>query len=284
MDRKFPRRRIKTLRRLRQKAYDSALNKASSESAPPMVRLLPSPAAVVALVIALIVAVVFSLLRLNASSSEVILEGGAESVSEKLAEQSGSDSKAGGSEQLDRASDGPGSSDSAGGIGDGNGGPGGSAANGAGTIVVQVTGAVKNPSVVTVPAGARGLDAVEAAGGLNDDASLSSVNLAQPIVDGQHIHVLTQAEVDVGHVPDSQNSAGGGGNTTGSSVPGQSGCVDLRTADQTSLQTLPGVGPALAERIDAYRSENGLQNPEDVLNVPGIGPKTFAGFKDMLCP
>jgi competence protein ComEA len=50
-----------------------------------------------------------------------------------------------------------------------------------------------------------------------------------------------------------------------------------------SLQALPGVGPALAERIVTYRSENGLENPEDVQNVSGIGPKTYAGFKDMLC-
>lgn len=278
--------------------------------------MLPSPTAVIALVIALIVAVVFSLMRLNASSTDAILEDAAGSVKGKVSEQSGSDPEgAPGSSGSTggRADDGVGSGGS-GGRGEDN--PGTGIADGSsgetGTLIVQVTGAVKNPSVVTVRAGARGVDAVEAAGGLSKDASLSSVNLAQPVVDGQHIHVLTQAEVEARVVPGQsgvgglggggQASSGGAGSQTLSSGPGGTGsgageagsgaggagfgigdCIDLRVADQMSLQALPGVGPALAERIVTYRSENGLENPEDVQNVSGIGPKTYAGFKDMLC-
>lgn len=312
-----------TLRRLRQKAYDSALNRAASQDKPPIVRMLPSPTAVIALVIALIVAVVFSLMRLNAFSTDAILEDAAGSVKGKVSEQSGSDPEGA-----------PGSSGGPGGGADDGVGSGGSGGRGedtsvtgmadgssgeTGTLMVQVTGAVKNPSVVTVRAGARGVDAVEAAGGLSKDASLSSVNLAQPVVDGQHIHVLTQAEVEARVVPGQsgvgglggggQASSGGAGSLATGAEPGGTGsgaggagsgagsagsgaggagfgigdCIDLRVADQMSLQALPGVGPALAERIVTYRSENGLENPEDVQNVSGIGPKTYAGFKDMLC-
>lgn len=133
------------------------------------------------------------------------------------------------------------------------------------TLVVQVSGAVHAPGVVEVPAGSRGTVAVEQAGGLRDEADLASVNLAAPVVDGQHIHVRAVGEA----------AAIGQASAT---------CVDIRVADTSQLQALAGIGPALAQRIIDHRANHPFSNPEDVRAVRGIGAKTFERFKDQLCP
>ncbi|MDO5728022.1 MAG: ComEA family DNA-binding protein [Actinomycetaceae bacterium] len=133
------------------------------------------------------------------------------------------------------------------------------------TLIVQVTGAVVQPGVVEVPVGSRGLAAISQAGGLSDDAELASVNLAAPLVDGQHIHVRAVGEV-----------------ASAASTAQQ--CVDIRAADATQLESLSGIGPALAQRIIDYRSAQPFTSPDDVRAVSGIGAKTFERFKDQLCP
>ncbi len=132
------------------------------------------------------------------------------------------------------------------------------------TAFVHVVGQVKSPGLYELPAGSRIVDAVSAAGGFTALADQTTLNLAQAIEDGQQIVVAAQ-----GATP--QASAAG-------DVAG--GKVDLNTADATALQTLDGIGPALAQRILAYRTAHGgFRTVNDLQNVTGIGPKKFAAIK-----
>jgi competence protein ComEA len=131
------------------------------------------------------------------------------------------------------------------------------------TAFVHVVGQVKNPGLYELPAGDRILDAVAAAGGFAPGADQADLNLAQVIEDGQQIVVAEQGAVGV-------------------AVPGATagGKVDLNTADETALETLDGIGPALAQRILAYRAAHGgFRSVNDLQNVTGIGPKKFAAIK-----
>jgi len=134
------------------------------------------------------------------------------------------------------------------------------------TAFVHVVGQVKNPGLYELPAGARILDAVSAAGGFTPAADQADLNLAQVVEDGQQIVVAAQ-----GAVPAAGSAAAGA--TAG-------GMVDLNTADATALETLDGIGPALAQRILAYRAAHGgFRTVNDLQNVTGIGPKKFAAIK-----
>ncbi len=142
-------------------------------------------------------------------------------------------------------------------------------------LVVFVTGAVAEPGLVEVPFGSRLDVAISAVGGLTDDADVLSVNLARPIQDGEHVHVLTEAEVVAG----SPHPAVGTPVDSATSP-----CVDLNTADQPQLETLDGVGPKMAGRILEWREENGsFQTNEELLSITGIGPKLLARISEGLC-
>lgn len=142
-------------------------------------------------------------------------------------------------------------------------------------IYVHVLGAVVHPGLYTLPEGARVIDAVGAAGGLTKDAEQSGVNLARPIQDGEQLVVPKVGEV-VAPIGSSAGGAGAGG-ASGEALGGK---VNLNTADQEQLETLPRVGPATAAKIIAWRTENGrFTSVEDLMNVDGIGQKTFDGLK-----
>lgn len=141
---------------------------------------------------------------------------------------------------------------------------------------VHVVGAVKNPGVFRMPAGARVEAALEAAGGPLDSAVLSGVNLARPVQDGEEIVVP-----DASDAP----SATAGGATEPlpqaavSAVPGAA--VDINSADASALETLPRIGPALAARIVEWREANGrFRSLDDLLEVAGIGEKILDGLRD----
>ena len=137
-------------------------------------------------------------------------------------------------------------------------------------VVVYVSGAVASPGVLTLPATSRVIDAITAAGGAMPEADLESINLARIIVDGEQIRVGV-----VGESPP-PGSAG-----TGTDAQA---CVRLATATETELQTLPGVGPALAQRIITYRATHPrLTSVEELDDVPGIGPSLIEKIRPGVC-
>ena len=156
--------------------------------------------------------------------------------------------------------------------------------------VLYVVGAVEHAGVVRVAADARVTDALTAAGGTAADADLSRLNLARPVVDGERLYVprIGEAEVPAELPPGGGAGAGAGVGGSGSGAAGAGGgagaaaqVVDLNTADATALETLPGIGPALAERILAWRDEHGgFRSVEDLLEVSGIGEGRFAELRD----
>ena len=131
-------------------------------------------------------------------------------------------------------------------------------------VVVYVSGAVRAPDVYELPKAARIKDLVLAAGGFTADADPESINLAERVNDGQHIHVPRQGE----EAPTDNETA------TNTAEAGQP--IDINTASEAELDGLPGIGKALAQRIIDYRTSNGsFKAIEDLRNVKGIGPALF---------
>jgi competence protein ComEA len=140
-------------------------------------------------------------------------------------------------------------------------------------LVIHVTGAVAEPGVYELPPGARVKDAVAAAGGLLPGAKSGALNLAAPLADGQQIAV-----------PDA--SAAAAPDEAAENLPSEQplgALIDINTATRAELEALPGIGPTIAQRIVDYREENGpFAKAADILNVSGIGPATYAQFKDLI--
>ena len=147
----------------------------------------------------------------------------------------------------------------------------------ASVLLVHVVGQVRRPGVVRLPPGSRVLDAVRAAGGATSSADLNHLNLARPVADGEQIVVPKPGESIV-----QGGTAGVGGAEAGSSagVGSAGGLVDLNTADAAALDSLPGVGPVLAQRILDWRIQHGRFTSVDELGeVSGIGDKILAQLR-----
>ncbi len=128
------------------------------------------------------------------------------------------------------------------------------------TVLVDVVGAVRRPGVVRLPQGARVIDAVAAAGGLQRGRA-AVINLARTVVDGEQLVVGGKAE-----------TAGGAGAAAGSG-----GRININAAKASQLDTLPGIGSVLAQRIVEYRAQHGpFRSLRDLLKVPGIGDAKYA--------
>lgn len=133
------------------------------------------------------------------------------------------------------------------------------------TVVVYISGAVAYPDVYRLPRDARVKDAVVAAGGLRSEADTANVNLAAHLTDEQHIHVPTQGDVAA----------------TTSATAG--GLIDINAADVAQFDTLPGIGPSLAERIISYRDEHGpFATIEALGDVSGIGPALLEKIRSLV--
>ncbi len=142
-------------------------------------------------------------------------------------------------------------------------------------LVVQAAGAVAEGGVYRLPAGSRVDDLVRAAGGLAPDADRDRVNLAAPLADGERVWVPRAGQAEV---PEVVAGSGGGGGGVAAGGPGAAGAagvpaiVDLNTATAEELDTLPGVGPATAAAILAYRDQQGrFTSVDELLEVRGIG-------------
>ena len=139
-------------------------------------------------------------------------------------------------------------------------------------LYVHVLGEVAAPGLYIVEPEARLVDALAAAGGTLESADLQAVNLARPLSDGEQIVV---PKIGAEPAPGSPGAPGGGGGADAD------GTVNLNTADQAALETLPRIGPALAQRIIDWRDENGrFRSVDDLLAVPGIGEKLLAGVRE----
>ncbi len=142
------------------------------------------------------------------------------------------------------------------------------ASSDAAVFPVYVSGWVTTPGVVEMTEGAIVADAVAAAGGALDGALLDEINLARPLVEGDHVRVPG---------PGDSIAAGADGGER------DDGLIAINQADASSLEALPGVGPVLAERIVAHREANGpFETAEDLLEVPGIGEAKLAAMRDSI--
>ena len=140
-------------------------------------------------------------------------------------------------------------------------------------IYVDISGEVKNQGVYQVADGTRLFEVIEKAGGLTSNASIESINQAEVVTDGQKIIVPNKDDF----------VTAGSGQNQGSKGLMDNGLVNINIADLDGLQEIPGVGPATAEKIIAYRNSNGsFKSKEDLMNVSGIGQKTFDKIKDMI--
>lgn len=150
---------------------------------------------------------------------------------------------------------------------------------GPGVLVVHVVGQVRRPGLQRLPVGSRVSDAVDAAGGASRAAELSALNLARLLVDGEQVRVPKPGEV----VAEGGGGSAGGGGAGGAPAAGAK--VSLSTADVAALDTLPGIGPVLAQRIVDWRTAHGRFTSVDELGeVSGIGEKLLAQVRPLVTP
>lgn len=135
-----------------------------------------------------------------------------------------------------------------------------------GTVLIHVIGEVTSPGIYELESGSRVIDAVMAAGGLSPQATECGINLAREVRDGEQIVISSQQA----------GCATGEGSATGS-------LVSLNQATAEQFDSLPGIGPTLADRIVQWRdSNNGFSSVDQLNEVSGIGDKLFAGIKDLV--
>ena len=271
---------------------------------------------IVGLVVFIIVFIGLNLYQKHVESrqGDVILSGAAGSEEGDAAGGSGAGEGAGTGAGRGESPDGAGGDESLDAIagegavgesGAGNGASAGDAAGGgssnqtgtgntaSGVIFVDVGGAVYTNGLFALPAGSRVEDAIEAAGGLLEEAEMKYLNRAAVLTDGDRLYVPTVTEVRDGTAPPSVGQVTAAGGYTGGAAadPGANGSVEnsstdkflvnLNTAGSEELQKLNGVGPATAQKIIDYRAKTGgFKRIEDIMNVSGIGAKTYEKLKE----
>ncbi|MFE6091328.1 helix-hairpin-helix domain-containing protein [Streptomyces massasporeus] len=156
----------------------------------------------------------------------------------------------------------------------------GSAKAGAPEIVVDVGGKVREPGIHRLPAGSRVADALHAAGGVKPGTDTDGLNRARFLVDGEQVIVGGPAPAPA---PGAGGGAAPGGPAGGAAAPAAPVSLNTATADQ--LDTLPGVGPVLAQHIIDYRTQHGgFRSVDELREVNGIGDRRFADLRDLVRP
>lgn len=146
-------------------------------------------------------------------------------------------------------------------------------------IYVHICGAVANPGVYQIKAGTRLVELIELAGGLNNEAAGDYVNQAMVVEDGQRIYIPTRDELKSLSV--SEYIKGDSGSRPSDSDNGEK--ININTADESALMTLPGIGQAKARRIIEYREKHGnFSDVRDLMNVPGIKEGLFNQIEDKI--
>ena len=225
--------------------YDSALTEDDEPAEPSVARLLPGGATVAALIVVVVLIAAVGVWR------HAVAREHSQALAQSSSEREESEAAA--------VATGPSPSAPA----------SASAGDRTAAVVVYVSGAVASPGVLTLPASSRVIDAITAAGGATPEADLESINLARILVDGEQIRVGI-----VGESPPAASEAGTPAGT----------CVRLTTATEAELQTLPGIGPALAQRIISYRATHPrLSTVEELDDVPGIGPSLIEKIRPGVC-
>lgn len=149
-------------------------------------------------------------------------------------------------------------------------------------IRVYVSGEVTASAVYELPADSIVADAVEAAGDFTEEAAADLVNLAQPLADGMHIHIPDAGELAAtGERPIVSAPEGGAAASLDADRDGE--VVNINTASLEELDTLPGVGPATAQKILDYREDNGpFEEIEQIMEVSGIGEAKFEQMEELI--
>jgi len=153
-------------------------------------------------------------------------------------------------------------------------------------IQVQVSGEVHAPGVYALPPGSRLQEAIAAAGGFTAEANSAALNLASPLEDGFWVQVPSQIKTET-PFPTAAGSSGArssaGEQPSPTTAESTSSLIDINTATQEELESLPGIGPVTAQKIIAFREENGpFTSIEEIQKVSGIGPATFEKIRELI--
>lgn len=152
-------------------------------------------------------------------------------------------------------------------------------------VIIHITGSVKNPGIVKLKEESRIEDAIEAAGGLTENADITKVNLAYVVEDGTKIKIPSASEEDIGDEDIIDSKSGDNIIIEENAVPSNNSTqtININKATEKEFETLPGIGPSLASKIIEYRNQNGkFESIEDIKNVNGIGDNKYEKIKDLI--
>ncbi|MGB9749528.1 MAG: helix-hairpin-helix domain-containing protein [Caldisericia bacterium] len=149
-------------------------------------------------------------------------------------------------------------------------------------IYIHIAGEIKYPGVYEMENGDRVFQLIEKAGGVTENADISSINLSKKLIDGEKVIIFAK-KGSVNSETASNSVTQSNTTSSNSSSTNNSNLININTASQKELEELPGIGPTLAQRIIDYRDKNGyFQTIEDIKKVSGIGDKKFEAIKDLI--